>query len=336
MKKKLKYIIPVLILLAVAALVLYRNYSNRTIWNNSYVNGNTAGNLYNHGLFCEHNGVVYFSNPNDNHYLYSMPSGGGKAVKLYEDIVSYINADDNYVYYVRNNLSGDGSEFSYFHLDTNSLCRYDLKKKTVTVLDHDPSIYASLIGNSIYYTHYDDADASTLYRVKIDGSDREQVDKHPYFTCSANGQYFYYNGLENDHNIYQMDTSTKSSHLIYEGNCWMPSADNENIYFMDCDRNYALARLDLSASQPVILVSDRIDAYNVFGDVIFFQKNDADGNAALCRINTDGSGYREIASGSYTNINVTSQYVYFSQYGNEKVIYQMPLSGDGDISVFQP
>lgn len=336
MKKTLKYIIPILILLAAAALILYRNYSNRTIWNPSYVNGNTAGNLYNHGLFCERNGVVYFSNPDDNHYLYSMPSGGGTAVKLCEDIVSYINADDNYVYYVRNNLSSDSSGFSYFHLDANSLCRYDLKKKKVTVLDHDPSIYASLIGNSVYYIHYDDADASALYRVAIDGSDREMVDKNPYFTCSANGQYFYYNGLESDHNIYQMDTSTDSSRLIYEGNCWMPSADNESIYFLDCDQNYALARLDLSAPEPVILVSDRIDAFNVYGDVIFFQRNGADESPALCRINADGSGYQEIASGNYTNINVTSQYVYFSQYGNEDVILQTPLSGDGTVSVFQP
>ena len=34
--------------------------------------GNTAGNLYNSGLFCEYDGTVYFSNAADNGALYSM------------------------------------------------------------------------------------------------------------------------------------------------------------------------------------------------------------------------------------------------------------------------
>lgn len=336
MKKYLKFVIPILLILIIGGFAIHHYYSNRTIWNDSYVNGNTAGNLYNNGLFCEHNGILYFSNPSDHHYLYSMPAGGGEATKLCEDIVSYINADDNYVYYVRNNAGGDDSKFSFLHINANSLCRYDLRNKKVTVLDNEPSIYASLIGNYLYYIHYDTETASTLYRVKIDGSEKEQVDKNPYFTSSANGQYFYYNGIQNDHNIYQFDTGNDTSNLIYEGNCWMPSVDNESIYFMDCEQDYALCKLDLSSSTPTVLVSDRIESYNVYGDVIYFEKNDTEGNAALCRINTDGSGYQEICSGSYTNINVTSRYVYFSEYGNEDVIYQTPTKGDGTVSLFEP
>lgn len=336
MKRIAKISIPILIIAGIIIYGIYYCYSNRTIWNDSYVNGNTAGNLYNNGLFCEHNGTIYFSNPNDHHYLYSMPSSGGEATMLCDDIASYINADDNYVYYVRNNAGSDNSKFSFLHVNTNSLCRYDLRNKKVTVLDSDPSIYASLIGNYLYYIHYDTETASTLYRVKIDGSEKEQVNSNPYFTCSANGQYFYYNGIQNDHNIYQLDTSTGTTNLIYEGNFWMPSATNESIYFMDCAQNYALAKLDLSASTATVLVPDRIESYNVYGDVIYFQKNDTEGNAALCSIHTDGSNYKEILSGNYTNINVTSQYVYFSEYGNEDLIYKMPTNGDGTVSVFEP
>ena len=67
MKKVLKILIPLIIIAAIIGGVVFYNYSNRTRWNDSYINGNTAGNLYNNGLFCEHNGTVYFSNPNDNH-----------------------------------------------------------------------------------------------------------------------------------------------------------------------------------------------------------------------------------------------------------------------------
>ena len=79
--------------------------------NSGYVNGNSAGNLYNGGLFCESNGTVFFSNPSDNHRLYSMNPDGSDMKKLSDDTVSYIYADDHYVYYVRNNKSEDTNFF---------------------------------------------------------------------------------------------------------------------------------------------------------------------------------------------------------------------------------
>lgn len=334
MKNIKRFFIPAAIVLVIAGYFIFYFFSTRTHWNDTFVNGNTAGNLYNNGIFCEYNGTVYFSNPADHHYLYSMNTDGSGVKKLYEDIASFINADDHYVYYVRNNINKD-TKFAFLLFNTNSLCRYDLKSKKVKVLDTAPSIYASLIGNYLYYIHYDTETASTLYRIKIDGSDMEQVDKNPYFTCSANGQYLYYNGIAKDHNIYQMDTDSGISQTICQGNYWMPSADNENIYFLDCLNNYSLVKLSRSQSEPVPVVNDRIECYNVYGNTIYFQKNNLNGDAAFCSVSTDGSNYRVILEGNYTNINVTSQYVYFSEAGDEDTVYQMPLGG-GSISVFQP
>lgn len=330
-----RYAIPLAILFVIAGYAVFYYVSSKTHFNDSYVNGNTAGNLYNGGIFCEHNGMVYFSNPDDNHYLYSMDTATGEVEKLYDDIASFINADDNYVYYVRNNVAKD-FQFAFLHFNTNSLCRYDLKTGKVRILDSAPSIYASLIGNYIYYIHYDTETSSTLYRIKIDGSEKEQVDSNPYFTCSANGQYLYYNGIKDDHDIYQMDTSSGVSQKICQGNYWMPSADNENIYFLDCLNNYSLVKLERSQSEPVQLSSDRIEYYNVCGNMIFFQRNNLDGDAALCCMQTDGSNYKVIREGNFTNINATSQYVYFSAVGEEDTIYQTPVSGSGEITTFRP
>ena len=74
-----------------------------TKMNQGYVNGNTAGNLYNGGLFCEYNGVIYFANPSDGGKLYSMDSNGNNLKKLTNDNATYINVDDNYIYYLINN-----------------------------------------------------------------------------------------------------------------------------------------------------------------------------------------------------------------------------------------
>lgn len=335
MKNKSKLIIPVIIIVVLSAPMIYQYCTSRTHFHDSFVNGNSAGNLYNNGIFCEYEDTIYFSNPNDNHYLYSMDTNGENLQKLQDDAASFINADQHYVYYVRNNTDG-GNDFDFLHINTNSLCRYDLKTGKVLVLDSSPSIYASLIGNYIYYIHYDTQTASTLYRVKIDGSQKEQVDKSPYFTCSANGQYLYYNGLEKDHNIYQMDTSTGISNVICKGNYWMPSADNENIYFIDCENNYSLVKLDRFSDTPISIGTDRIEYYNVYNDIIYFQRNNLNGDAALCSMNTDGSNYQVILEGNFTNINITSDYVYFNETDHTDVIYKIPTNGGGNISIFQP
>ena len=39
--------------------------TQRTVFNDAYETGNTAGNLNNKGLFCEQNGIVFFSNAYD-------------------------------------------------------------------------------------------------------------------------------------------------------------------------------------------------------------------------------------------------------------------------------
>ena len=334
----MKKVLPVILLLCVLAAAVgfgfYYHIQTQTKFNDGYVNGNNAGNLYNAGLFCASDGTVFFANPSDEYRLYAMDSDGSNLRKISNDIASFINADDNYIYYVRNNTSID-TAFSFLSINTDSLCRINRDGTGDTViLDPDPCMYASLIGNEVYYLHYDTDDNTTLYKVKIDGTGRQQVDKNAYFTSCTDGQYFYYNGLSGDHNIWRFDTATLSSDLIYSGNCWMPTVIGDSLFFMDCDDNYKLARVSLSTGEKITLSDDRIDCYNICGGYIYFQRNDTD-NPAFCRMNTDGSGYTEIASGNYTDINATATDVYFREFHSGQM-YRTPITDTGTMELFLP
>lgn len=58
---KKKYIaLAVLLLIAVIGSSVFYHFQTRIKYNDSFVNGNTAGNLYNAGLFCENSGTVFF------------------------------------------------------------------------------------------------------------------------------------------------------------------------------------------------------------------------------------------------------------------------------------
>lgn len=222
MKKYLKIIVP-LILICITGLVIY-HFVSKVKLNSSYVNGNTAGNLYNAGLFCESDGEVFFSNTNDNGRLYAMNIDGSNIHKLSNDTAMYINADKNYVYYVRNNNQKITSQ-TFFSYDRNSLCRIKRNGHGSTVLDPDPCIYASLIGNYIYYLHYDTQTATSLYRIRIDGEEKKKIKNHYLFTCNTSDRYFYYNNPKTDsytdmtllHRVKPYSTTATATSRL----CWM-------------------------------------------------------------------------------------------------------------------
>lgn len=129
----------------------------------------------------------------------------------------------------------------FFLLTKTACCRISRDGGKITILDPDPCIYASLIGNYIYYLHYDSTDASTeLYKVKIDGSEKEKLMGGYAFTCNSNGQYFYYNSPD-DGKLYQFDTKTDTSSLYYDCSCYKPIVtENNDIYYMDVSQDNAI------------------------------------------------------------------------------------------------
>lgn len=335
--KKIIIPITILCLLAIGFVLFYNFRPKETIYNTYYVNGNTAGNLYNAGMFCENNGSVFFANPDDNNSLYVMDTDGSNVRKLCNDSALFINADSNYVYYIKNTQTSS-TEFAIdalYSYDKNCLCRIDRDGKNRITLDEDPCYYASLIGNYIYYLHYDKENASTLYKIGIDGKDKKQLTTDKMFTCSSSGQYFFYNDMVTNGSIYRFDTVTDTTSPVFECNSYKPivSADGD-AYYIDVDANNALVHADINSGSFTYVSSDSIDLYNICGSYIFYQKYDKDGGA-LCMIKNDGSEGKELALGDYSCINVTTNYIYFTDYHTGQVMYT-PTKNPGELYTFHP
>lgn len=335
MKKKIKLIIIIILIgIIILAINLLSTVLSKTKFNEEYVNGNTAGNLYNGGLFCENDGIIYFANPDDGNKLYSMDLQGKNLKKISNDTVTYINADDHYIYYIRNNPRSS-LNFQYFSFHQNALCRIDKDGDHLKILDKNPCNYASLLGNYIYYLHYDEKEASTLYRVKIDGSERKQILSYPIMTCCTNGKYIYYNDRKRNGFIHRFDTSNNSDNIFYECNSYHPIVlNNEDIYFLDGNNNNHLMHDNINYKNPTVLSKDSIDLYNILGSYIYYQKFSED-NSALCMIKNDGSDGKELRSGTHSNIHVTSNYIYFMDYRSKEFHY-FSKSNPNLIHAFHP
>ncbi len=296
--------------------------------------GNTAGNLNNHGIFCEDNSIVYFSNPYDNDYLYSMNQDGSDKKLILDVPVEYINSAGDYLYYYQKDVTASKAVFG---LAGNMHGVYQLKKngdKQATCLDRSVSGIISLIGNNIYYQHYNVDEGMALYQVSIKDSKGILVSpKIVNPSCVIDGN-IYYPDMDNAFYMNVFNTTSLTSSLFVSERVYNPAYANGYIYYMNVADNYSLYRYNSTEGINEKLTNDRVDTFNILGNFIYYQKNDAQ-NPELKRMGIDGANPETVASGNYTNINMTSAYTYFQAFDSTTPLYRTPTNGSVDVTEFQ-
>lgn len=293
--------------------------------------GNTAGNLNNYGLFCEQDGYVYFANSYDEGSLYRMTPDRQNIQKIYNMSVKYLNAGGDYVFFLgktNTTSTGIGSVVSKTGI-------YMVKNDGTKVksLSRDVSQNMLLVGNNLYYQHYNTTDGTTFAAIDLKKyKSTELLDYMVNPSCYSNGL-FYFNGLYEDHYLYSYNPVTENVSTVWEGDIWNPICVGDYVYYMDVLHNYRLCRYSIRQNTIEILTRERLDTFNVYGNVIYYQISNLSG-AALMRMNVDGSDPTLIAEGTYNNINITSTYTYFYRFGDERTIYCTPTFGIPHVSEF--
>lgn len=293
--------------------------------------GNTAGNLYNGGLFCEDDGYVYFSNPYDTYALYRMRPNETEMEKLIETETSSINAAGKYFYFYQKG-SGSGEGFGYM-ISTTGVYRAEKENpKKIECLDRVLSETMVLADNSIYYNTAKQAEGVNLKKIDIDGDNGEVLLNYKITPACVNNSALYFNNTVDNGHLMQLPLGSKNAADILPEDMYMPIVDGTTVYYIDIHNNYALVSYDMSNGQKAFLTTERTDMYNISDLYIYYQT--AGDTPQLKRISKDGRFSEVVAEGVYRNINVTSEYVYFQKYGTERPVYKTPVNGIVSVSTF--
>lgn len=325
MKKRNVIVTCVIFVVVFVLLGVISFFSGRVTMNPAGTVGNTAGNLNNSGLFCEYGGTVYFSNPLEGGALWAMDPDESNRRKLNEMQVCNILAGGNYLYFFQ--LRSADTEGFGSVTNAPSFNRCGLDGKQAVGITRDVVVTGQLVDNYLYLLTAG-KEHPVFYKIKIDKS--EQVHLADYAinpACAVNGS-IYYNGTLDDHELYRLDTATDASSVVWSGNLWYPILEGDYVYFMDVSENYRLCRYSLTDQVVEVLTNDRVDCFNLGNGYIYYQKNSATSPQLKC-MRTDGSDVFVVAEGNYTNINMTSQYVYFQAFGEESSLYHSPLGSSG-------
>jgi len=333
--RKLKNILFILIpLLFLTGLCIFSLVSGRIPKNAPGTVGNTAGNLNNGGLFCEDDGVVYFANPYDGNTLYSMSPDETNVKKLTNASASSLNAAGEYLYFYQDSANASAQSFaSIFRL--NGIYRCKKNGKDAICLTRALSPALSLWENTIYYQSFDNQSGMSLCRIGTNKEDPQTIDTSIINPAAIQDGKIYYGGTSDNHFLHTLDAVTGSMATVYEGDVYNPVVVGDYVYYMDISSDYKLCRYSLSGQTAEILTQDRLDFFNVAGDMIYYQKSDPQ-EPALKRIHTDGSGEETVMPGVFEHISATSQYVYFNAYDAPTPLYHTPVTGAVQVGVFTP
>lgn len=193
-------------------------------------------------------------------------------------------------------------------------------------------VTGQLVDNYLYLLTSANSGPS-FYKLKIDKSDLVPLaDYNINPACAVNGT-IYYNGTQQDHYLYALNTANDVVSEVWHGNIWYPVVDGNYVYYLDVENNYRLCRYSLSQNEIQVLTQDRVDCFNLGGGYLYYQKNGSQPQLRFMR--TDGSDDTMLAEGNFTHINITSRYVYFQPFGEEDTIYHSAI-GSTLYNLFTP
>ena len=327
-KKKITIAVWTAVILIIAGLSVYGVISSSFRYNKEGEVGNTTGNLYNGGLFCEYKGYVYFANPADDNSLYRMKADGTEPEILHTDSVSYIQVVNDYIYYVRlNKTSADivlrGQPYGIFRLEIGD--------------DKAEKVYSGLVksmclcGNYIYFQAYDDKNLIQLKRVKVDGEELKTLSDKDYVPLAVWKNDIYFPEVEDGYYLKRLEVGKDRIATAYEGNFYMPSFINGYMYYIDLDNNMKLSRISFATDKAEVLDEGRCINFNISedGKTIYYQLEDKDEHR-LCRMQSDGYNKVTVAAGDFCNVHITKDYTYFYKLAgvDEKILYRIKNSGN--------
>lgn len=330
-----KIVIIVLLAVAIAGAVFWGRYSNKVYYNAEGTTGNSAGNLYNGGLFCEIDGIIYFANHKDDGALYSMDTDLSNVEKILTDKVVSINADSHYVYYSRRNYEKENRVVSALNFQDHGIFRMTRKDKKLTMLTEELNGILCLSGNNIFFQQLDRSGNIEIHRVSIDKKDTKLLTKEPLIPASVRNGLLYYAGVSSDHYLHTMALSSGAEELVSDQFCYMPVAMPAYIYYIATTDGHHLCRMDYSGGNKEILVEDFCSTFNITPDerYLYYQIDGGDDNR-IVQLDLVTGFTTTLIDGNYKQIHVTSKYIFFYDF-NGKTVYAYDRATEL-LSVFNP
>lgn len=223
-------------------------------------------------------GWLYFDDMGDGK-TYKMKGDGSSKTVLDDKISQIIDVSNDWIYYI---------EF----VDDTSALLYKMKtdgsEKTKVISDtFANSPYIQIVGDYIYFMN--DTDLSTLYRTKLDGTERVKLADTATSAEVKDNEVFY---IGDNENLFMLSNGSKQTKL---SNDRVSNFDTKGdwVYYVNYTESQALYRVKKDGTGNQNITGDYVWLFKINGETIYYI-NWNDGK--LYSMGLDGANKKEITS----------------------------------------
>ena len=296
----------------------------------------SAGNILNGGLVALQGDRIYFAAPGDGDKLYRAGLDGSEKTKLNEDRPRYINATDQYLYYV---AMGE-PEKSYSEMMGEEfiteiygpVVRVNLDGGERTVICDGPAANLQLLGDKLYY-HDANTEKPRIHRIGTGGGDEELLTDHRADFFCAVEEALYYRGIVEQPQLYRSGLDGSGRSLLYDGDAYYMNRLDDHLYFVGDILEAgaylggrSLYRISVSGGEAVKVSGIEPALLNCAGDWLYYSKAHT---GEICRIRPDGSDNALLSSDPCGGLFVFEHGLYYIKISDHCSLYYMDLDGSG-------
>lgn len=267
--------------------------------------GNAYGNLSNTGHALTELEYVYFISSTG---IYRDSVSGGQIRQITETGGSYLNYGSGWLYYI------DGNGYIQ-KVTIDGKTGWQLSDKTVS--------YLALAGSWLYYTESEDT--HRLYRLRVDGTGREQLTDYPVLEVCPYAGWLYCTGFSDLFRIRPDGTGTEK---LLDARCVYLQPRDNTLFAVRGDKQYGgtLIRIDLNTMDITPLSEDTARCMVVSGDTVFY-RNDSKFGYVFAISAGGGSGHEQIAK-TVDTLCLAGNWFFYKRNGSP-ILCRMGIDGSG-------
>ncbi len=262
--------------------------------------GNTNGNIANYGLGVAQGDTVFFSNPCDEYYIYTVENGKPKKVfEEMQDAFLQMNLIGDNIYYI----SGVYGDMCYYNVNGGIPGGFADINTYVFLMD----------GDALYAVDCNDGYVKR-WKMNSESIEGEQLGTHKAYVgtgdkalaISVDGEYIYYAAADDSYKVYRVSLKDNTETKVIDSGVSFMIAEGDKIYYANEDGN-KLYSCDGAGENAKVLSEKKVAALNVNEKYIFYSVADE----GLFRI--DLSGENEIKLSDLKNIsyiNLMNEYAF--------------------------
>ena len=141
-----------------------------------------------------YNGRIYFANVSDDHSIYTLDTENNDSMSLFLDANAYMaDMEGQYLYYIDQD-------------DDYALIRYNPANRMKERLIEGKCVHYNLYGTKLF-AMVEGADVRGIYRMNVDGSQKELIATGDFNNISCTSQYTFFQYFNDDVTLYRVPTT---------------------------------------------------------------------------------------------------------------------------------